>query len=703
MGLAAGLVVVAAVPSPASAGSPGATVRVSVSTAGGQGTEAGTPAPAISDDGSVVAFHTRAEGLVAGDTNDREDVFVRDRTAGTTVRITAPGGVQPNGPSLFPAVSGNGRYVVFGSGATNLVSGDTNASPPAPTASTEATGRDVFVWDRTTGAITREDVATNGTEGACFAGATKVACGTGVALAEADINADGQWVAFSANATNLVAGDTNGQTDVFLRDRAAGTTTRISKLPNGSQSAGSSLEPAISADGRFVAFSQAPTSATSAVRQVMIYDRNDGSVTLVSKKSDGTAGDANSSLPDISADGRYVAYASLATNLVPGDTNAQSDIFLYDRVANTTTRVSVGPGGAQGTAGSFFPSVSADGSTVVFDSFNALVAGDTNTNSDVFAYDRASATVTRVSLSRTLEQANAGSFFGAPSGDGRHVAFASDATNLVPGDTNGAPDVFVHDRTHPLPFADSYRMVAADGGIFSFNASFHGSMGGTKLNKPIVAMAADPTNAGYWMVASDGGVFAFGHAAFQGSAGGSPLNKPVVGMAATPTGAGYWLVASDGGIFAYGDAKFFGSTGSKVLNKPIVGMAATPSGQGYWLVASDGGLFAYGDARFFGSAGATPLNRPIVGMAATPSGLGYWLVASDGGIFAYGDAAFVGSTGSTPLTQPIVAMAANATGKGYWLFARDGGVFAYGDATFQGSTGDRKLNQPVVGAAVAAG
>ncbi|MGH2720393.1 MAG: metallophosphoesterase, partial [Actinomycetota bacterium] len=131
------------------------------------------------------------------------------------------------------------------------------------------------------------------------------------------------------------------------------------------------------------------------------------------------------------------------------------------------------------------------------------------------------------------------------------------------------------------------------------------------------------TGWGYRLVASDGGIFAFGSATFQGSTGGLRLNRPIVAMAPTPSGAGYWLVASDGGIFAFGDAVFHGSTGAMKLAQPIVAMAPTPSGNGYWLVASDGGVFAFGDATFRGSMGGTPLRSPIVGIAATPTGRGY--------------------------------------------------------------------------------
>jgi hypothetical protein len=241
-----------------------------------------------------------------------------------------------------------------------------------------------------------------------------------------------------------------------------------------------------------------------------------------------------------------------------------------------------------------------------------------------------------------------------------------------------------------------YRMVARDGGLFSFCEPFLGSMGGEHLNAPMVGMAATTGDGGYWEVASDGGIFNYGNATFLGSMGGQHLNAPVVGMAETSEGGGYWEVASDGGIFSFGNAAFHGSAGSLRLNKPIVGMAATPDGGGYWLVASDGGIFNYGDAGFYGSAGSLHLNKPIVGMAATPDGHGYWLVASDGGIFTYGDATFLGSRGGQPLNKPIVGMAANPSGHGYWLVASDGGIFTYGDAGFYGSTGGTALNAPIV-------
>ena len=206
----------------------------------------------------------------------------------------------------------------------------------------------------------------------------------------------------------------------------------------------------------------------------------------------------------------------------------------------------------------------------------------------------------------------------------------------------------------PKP-APGYRLAGSDGGVFSFgNAGFFGSMGGTRLNAPIVAVASAP-DGGYWLAASDGGVFNFGSAGFFGSMGGTRLDAPIVAVASAP-GGDDWLAGSDGGVFNFGNAGFFGSMGGTVLNAPIVGIASTRDGAGYYLVASDGGVFAFGDATFQGSMGGTPLNKPIVGMAADVGTSGYWLVASDGGVFSFG-APFLGSAGSLQLVAPVVGIA----------------------------------------------
>jgi hypothetical protein len=240
-------------------------------------------------------------------------------------------------------------------------------------------------------------------------------------------------------------------------------------------------------------------------------------------------------------------------------------------------------------------------------------------------------------------------------------------------------------------------MVASDGGIFAYGAArYLGSTGATRLNMPIVGMAATPTGEGYWLVGADGGIFAFGDAGFFGSTGGMKLNRPIVGMAASPSGRGYWLVASDGGVFSFGDAPFYGSTGAIKLNNPIVGMTRSVSGRGYRMVASDGGIFSFGDAAFYGSAAGTTRTQPITGMAPTVSGEGYWLVGSDGTIRSFGDAP---SLGSASALRSVAALAPTPTGAGYWAVGADGSLAAFGDAVDLGHpTGG--LTKPVVGLAV---
>jgi hypothetical protein len=315
-----------------------------------------------------------------------------------------------------------------------------------------------------------------------------------------------------------------------------------------------------------------------------------------------------------------------------------------------------------------------------------------------------------------------------PSGDGLDIVLAGtyagvndnrgfvavyQVTSAPPTVGQGAWPMFHHDPEHTGSASQpalscsgcvahsvsaGYWLAASDGGIFCYGgAQFYGSMGGKRLDRPVVGMAATPDGKGYWLVASDGGIFSFGDAQFYGSMGGKRLDRPVVGMAATPDGKGYWLVASDGGIFSFGDADFYGSMGGRPLDKPVVGMAPSADGHGYWLVASDGGIFSFGDADFHGSMGGQPLNRPVVGMETIPGTGGYWEIASDGGVFSF-DAPYYGSMGGRRLVAPVVGggVPLPQVGGGYWEAAADGGVFAFSGAPFQGSAGDLRLNAPVV-------
>ena len=287
---------------------------------------------------------------------------------------------------------------------------------------------------------------------------TRVSVATGGGQANSgsfdpSISADGRYVAFVSAATNLVSGDTNGAWDIFVHDRQTGQTTRVSVATGGGQANLDSLDPSISADGRYVAFVSAATNLVSGdtnnFQDIFVHDRQTGQTTRVSVASDGTQANGHSYAPSISADGRYVAFASLASNLVSGDTNGAWDVFVHDRQTGETTRVSVASDGTQ-AIGFFFgssPSISADGRYVAFDSWATnLVSGDTNDKPDVFVHDRQTGQTTRVSVSSDGTQANNGAIYPSISADGRYVAFESNSTNLVSGDTNSVTDIFVHDR-----------------------------------------------------------------------------------------------------------------------------------------------------------------------------------------------------------------------------------------------------------------
>jgi Tol biopolymer transport system component len=266
------------------------------------------------------------------------------------------------------------------------------------------------------------------------------------------VSADGRFVAFTSPATDLVPGDTNAKWDVFVRDQLAGTTERVSVDSNGVQGDGSSgiYGIAVSPDGHYVAFDSQATNlvpgGTSGARDIFLHDRVNGTTELVSVSTAGAQANSNCFHVVLSSDGRYVAFESVATNLVIGDVNGQDDIFIRDRANGTTELVSINSSGVQGNGGSYQLSISADGRYVAFDSdATNLVLGDTNAHIDVFVRDRQSGLTTRVSLTVHAAQGNGESFACTMSGNGRYVAFTSNATNLVTGDTNGARDVFVRD------------------------------------------------------------------------------------------------------------------------------------------------------------------------------------------------------------------------------------------------------------------
>ncbi len=264
-------------------------------------------------------------------------------------------------------------------------------------------------------------------------------------------SADGRIVAFQSAAWNLVPGDTNGAWDVFVHDRQTGATERVSVDSVGGQANGDSFAAGISADGRFVAFTSLASNLvpgdTNDTHDVFVHDRQTGATERATVDSSGREGDGQSIGTALSADGRFVVFYSLATNLVPGDTNGLRDVFVRDRQSGTTERVSVNSSGVQGNADSGEGTISADGRFVAFDSLASnLVPFDGNASVDCFVRDRQTGTTERVSVDSSGHEADSFSDSPAIDAHGRVVAFSSHATNLVPGDTNGRYDVFVHDR-----------------------------------------------------------------------------------------------------------------------------------------------------------------------------------------------------------------------------------------------------------------
>jgi len=424
--------------------------RVSVASDGAQG-NGDSFGGSISGDGRYIAFESRASNLVAGDTNGKQDIFVHDRQTGQTTRVSvASDGAQGNGDSGQAVISADGRFVGFYSLASNLVPGDTNGV------------EDVFVHDRLTGQTTRVSVASDGTQG------------NGPSWGPS-ISADGRFVAFESRASNLVPGDTNDTTDVFVHDRLTGQTMRVSVASDGREGNSYSWLARISADGRFVVFTSDASNLvpgdTNGTWDVFVHDRQTGQTTMVSVASDGTPGNGRSIGVSISGDGRFVAFESEASNLVAGDTNGTWDVFVHDRLTGQTTRVSVASDGAQGADSSSGGELSAHGRFVVFFSFASnLVPGDTNERMDVFVHDRQTGETTIVSVASDGAQGNANSSGAAISADGRFVVFTSKASNLVPGDTNGTWDVFVAAAVEPTAMTVQWGDVNCSGDVEAVDA-----------------------------------------------------------------------------------------------------------------------------------------------------------------------------------------------------------------------------------------
>jgi len=397
--------------------------RVSVGTGNIQG-NGRTQSIAVSGDGRYVVFDSYASNLVAGDGNGQPDVFLHDTLTGTTTRVSVDTtGGDVNGLSSSSVISDDGRTVIFHTIAGDLVDGDSNGAT------------DVFMRDIQTGTTTRVSVATGGQEGNSHSG-------------NSDLSADGRYVVFNSSATNFDGNDSNGVTDVYIRDVQTGTTTRVSVGDDEAQGNAMSLDAKVSDDGQRVAFisgaSNLVTGDSNGDDDIFVRDLAAGTTERVSVATDGTQANDSSDQASISGNGRYVVFQSAATNLVANDTNGVVDVFLRDLQTDTTVRVSTSGAGAEATGASNGGDISADGRYVVFTSqASNLVAGDVAGTYDIFVKDMLTGTVTRLSVAPDGSAANGDSAQARVSSDGSTVVFRSFATNLDLGpDTNNAIDGF---------------------------------------------------------------------------------------------------------------------------------------------------------------------------------------------------------------------------------------------------------------------
>jgi Tol biopolymer transport system component len=402
----------------------------------------------VSADGNHIVFASSANNLVPNDTGGT-DIFIRDRAAGTLKRMSIRAdGTQSIGAHWHPDLSPDGRFIVFSSDATGLVTPST-------------TGRHIYLRDRDTdvdgifdepGAVSLELISVSGS-GQRATGE----CGL------PSVSADGRYIAFQSVASNLVAGDNNGVMDVFVRDRVNGTTVRVSSA-GGVAGNGASSVPNISGNGHYVLFhtnaDNLVSGDTNQTTDVMRYNVRQGTIERVSVSSTGAQLTTGSVLgseaivgPCISADGRHVVFQT-SSAVIPGDTNGQIDVYARDMDANTFTRISRRADGSQTAYPCISGTMSSDARFVMFSTSDFLVVdNDTNNRQDIFMQDRdadengvfdevGGVSIKRVSVGNRGVQTSLASYGGRIVDGGVEVIFTTTAGNLVPGDTNGFPDVF---------------------------------------------------------------------------------------------------------------------------------------------------------------------------------------------------------------------------------------------------------------------
>lgn len=429
---------------PAAAQQP-TTTRVSLSSTGEQA-DLGSTGASVSANGRWVAFTSSATKLVPNDTNQRDDIFVRDRLLGETVRISVgPDGVQADQSSSAPKISADGRYVAFGSAATNLV------KPPTARAQ-------IFLWDRVSGAI------------------RLVSTGPYPRASSPAISADGGRVAFTG--TSSPSGQ--GNLDVFVADTATGAVRRISEKADGTRGNGQiNTHPALSHDGRWIAWhtnaSDLVEGDTNGFQDVLAQDLETGTRIRASVTNGDGQPNNQASAPSLDGNGCRIAFESTAKNMVDGDDQSGvTKAFMRDRCQGETVLLSrAGTGGGQGVG--YGVDLSADGCIAAFASSGSgvLNPAPAANATGVAVRDRCNGSTSRADVSSTGEAPSSGiaDSVDVGWGSGRYIAFASNAPDLVEGDGNGAYDVFLRDRANNIKPTAQLTVTDLGGGRFSADAS----------------------------------------------------------------------------------------------------------------------------------------------------------------------------------------------------------------------------------------
>ncbi|MCX7634721.1 MAG: hypothetical protein N2Z74_03130, partial [Syntrophales bacterium] len=404
-------------------------------TAGPSGSFPTSQYPAMTPDGRFVLFSSKGTNLVPNDTNLKIDLFLRDRKKGTTVRVNVTStGAEINDYDTYQGnISPDGRYVVFSSKSTQLA--------------TDANGKyQVYLRDTVGGTTTMISRGNDGSPGNGNSSVNDVPI----------FSADGNYIVYSSSSTNLAGGVSTSYSQIYLYDRRNGSTTLVTKTADGTPGNGSSTYPVISGDGRYIAFKSSATNLTnpalsSAYDLIFLHDRQSGVTTLVSKSAAGVKSDKGCSYPGISRDGKYVVFHTNATNLVDGTaSNTKDHVYLYDVAAGSLSIISKNAAGVLGDSNSHYPVISLDGNYIAFnsDAQNLLADNTKISYSNIFVYSRADNSLQVVNVTPTGDKPDSGVFlYSAIAEDGKVVAFQSTATNLVPNDQNKTDDIFVAVKT----------------------------------------------------------------------------------------------------------------------------------------------------------------------------------------------------------------------------------------------------------------